>query len=525
MPFRRMLVAVAVLAGAVNAAHSLAAQQPNASLARPGSVIQLSLDEALLLAEPSSENVGIARAGLERAKGEAKQAKSGFFPQLGGSASYTRVLETQFSGLAADSSAPGPVGPCNGYRPDPNLPLDERVSELERAVDCSVNGNPFGGADLPFGQPNTWNLGLSASQTIFDMRVIGRNQAANAARRSAAIGVDLQRAQNLLDVASAYYDALLAERLLIIADSTLEQTERTLRDVALAREAGTRPEFDELRARVSRDNVRPVVIQRRTDRDLAYVRLRQLLDLPPNATIELTTTISEGDVATLALPVAVTEMRAAGDTLAGDRALVRASEEQVESQKGLVKAAKGEQLPVLSAGSDYARIGFGQEFMPSWSDFVDDWTVGVRVSLPLFTGGRISGAKQAARANLQEAQLRLKQNRELATRDSITVMATLEAAAATWSASTGTVQQAERAYQIAEIRFREGVSTQTELADARLSLLQASATRVQAARDLLVARLRETLLPYLPLGTANVNVSVGATTTALTGVGTLAGQR
>ncbi|MBA2627885.1 MAG: TolC family protein, partial [Gemmatimonadales bacterium] len=62
----------------------------------------------------------------------------------------------------------------------------------------------------------------------------------------------------------------------------------------------------------------------------------------------------------------------------------------------------------------------------------------------------------------------------------------------------GTVEQAQRAYAIAEVRYREGISTQTELGDARLLLQQALANRAQAARDLQVARVRMTLLPDLP---------------------------
>ena len=62
------------------------------------------------------------------------------------------------------------------------------------------------------------------------------------------------------------------------------------------------------------------------------------------------------------------------------------------------------------------------------------------------------------------------------------------------------MEQAARAYEIAEVRFREGVSTQTELSDSRIGLAQARANEAQAARDLLVARLREALLPWLPLG-------------------------
>ena len=70
-------------------------------------------------------------------------------------------------------------------------------------------------------------------------------------------------------------------------------------------------------------------------------------------------------------------------------------------------------------------------------------------------------------------------------------------------ASAGTIEQATRAYQIAEVRFQSGVSTQLELADARLLLQLAEANRAQAARDLQVARARVALLPDLPLGVSS----------------------
>ena len=51
--------------------------------------------------------------------------------------------------------------------------------------------------------------------------------------------------------------------------------------------------------------------------------------------------------------------------------------------------------------------------------------------------------------------------------------------------------------QLAELRNREGLSTQLELADSRLSLEVARANRAQAARDLQIARARVALLPGL----------------------------
>ena len=84
--------------------------------------------------------------------------------------------------------------------------------------------------------------------------------------------------------------------------------------------------------------------------------------------------------------------------------------------------------------------------------------------------------------------------------DDATAKQDLLAAQAVWEASASTVEQAERAYQIAELRNREGLSTQLELSDSRLSLQVAQATRAQAARDLQVARARVALAPSLPAG-------------------------
>ncbi|MCA9768574.1 MAG: TolC family protein, partial [Gemmatimonadetes bacterium] len=82
-----------------------------------------------------------------------------------------------------------------------------------------------------------------------------------------------------------------------------------------------------------------------------------------------------------------------------------------------------------------------------------------------------------------------------------------DAALASFAASEGTAAQARRAYEIAEIRVREGLSTLTDLADVRLQLQQAEANRAQAARDLQVARLRLRLLRDLPIGTATAGRS------------------
>jgi outer membrane protein TolC len=137
--------------------------------------------------------------------------------------------------------------------------------------------------------------------------------------------------------------------------------------------------------------------------------------------------------------------------------------------------------------------------------------VAVALQLPIFTGGRIHGDVMVARANLDEARQRLSLARKAARLDAFATSSDLAAARATWEASRGTVEQARRAWTIAQIRYREGISTQLELNDARLQLQQAEANRAQATRNLQVARVRAALLPDLPLTTGDATGGEAAT--------------
>ncbi|HEY4649354.1 MAG TPA: TolC family protein [Gemmatimonadales bacterium] len=473
----------------------LGAQTPTLVPARP-----LTLSQALDIAEKQSETVGIARAELARTEGERRRARSAYFPQLNGSASYQRTLRSQFSNLAsATDTSTTPAQICGTFVPIPTNAVDQRLDSLESAVRCASSNDPFAAfKNLPFGRENAYRIGLSFSQTIYSGgQVRGQTQAAGAQVRSAALGLTASRAQLLLDVTSAYFDASLSDQLLSIAEATLRQADTTLSQTRLSRQVGNQSEFDLLRARVTRDNQRPVVIQRRADRDLAHYRLKQLLDIPLDQPIALTTELADSALVDSSRLQTVVEQL--GDTTLAARAPVRQANEAVEAQRGLVRVARGQQLPQLALSSQYALLGYPDNVSPFQTNYLSDWTVSLALQLPLFTGGRIGGQVAAAEANLTQARLRLQQSRELAEVDLRNARIQLEAADAGWQASAGTVEQASRAYQIADLRYREGISTQTELLDSRIQLEQAQASRARAARDLQVARMRLALLPALPL--------------------------
>jgi outer membrane protein TolC len=501
---------------AVSSPAVVAAQQPTA----PAGARALSLDDAIRLAARESEALQIARAGITRAGGQLRVARSQYLPQVSSSLSYSRALKSQFEALASGggpdtNTTPQPQSLCTPPLPANPTPA-ERAAALAQATTCpAAQGLDF--SRVGFGARNSWTLGLSASQTVFSGgRVSGQNAAAVAGRRSAEVELTSQRAQLALDVTQAYFDAVLADRLVSIADTTLSQTEELLRQTTVARRVGNQSEFELLRATVTRDNQRPVLIARRGDRDIAYLRLKQLLNLPLEQPLTLTTPIDEP--ATITRVIAASSASAgvsyassnAGDTLAplslpdtttADRAPVRQSLEAVRAQEGQLRVARADRLPSLSLTSAYQRLFFPSAFFPTLSQFSENWNVGGSLSLSLFSGGRVSGNIESARASLDEAKARLQQSRELAALDTRVALNQLQQAEAAFAASRGTAQQAQRAYSIDQIRYREGISTQTDLTQSRLLLEQAVANSAQSARDLAVARARIALLRDLPLNT------------------------
>ena len=473
---------LATLAVVVALASTARAQAPQTPTLPSG---PLTLEQALAIAEARSEAVGIAQVAVTRTEGDAVRARSSERPQLSAAASYDRSLANEFQGVFDDIDFGG-SGDGSG-------------------------GDTGGFEDLPFGRANTWRATLSFSQNLYSGGRIGaQKQLASLGRTTAEQSLVGARAQLRYDVAQAYYDALLSDRLVTIARATLEQAGATLQQTQAGFDAGTQPEFEVLRARVSRDGQTPVLIRQRSNQEVAMLRLKQLLELPADYDLRLAGDLGDAQL----LPAAAFAARvvpletALGPTQAAVSALqvaplpernaVAEAGTVVSLREAALKAVQAERMPSVSFTSNYSRIAYPTNVAPVFDRA--NWSLGVSMNVPILTGGRQKGDEMLARADIDTARLQEKQVQELAALDTRSAWAELVAARAAWEATAGTVQQASRAYEIADVRYRAGVSTQLELSDSRLLLQQAEANRALAARDLQVARARVALLPELPLG-------------------------
>ena len=476
------------------------------ALALPGAVhaqrntaapAQLSLADALTLAEQRSAALKIAEAGLQRAQGQRYQARAQLLPQLNGTAGYQRTLESQFQAISKSAGS----SDNSGGAPDTS---DNGGSDLASSPLAKI-----------FAAPSTVTLGLQFSQNIFTAgKLTALNKGADAMERAAIAGVSTARAQLVIDVAQAYYNAVAADRMSAIADSALAQADRALNQTTLARQVGTSSEFDLLRARVTRDNARPHAIQARSNSAIAYMHLRQMLGFSLSGPMTLTTSVRDDLTAEQAMaqtattvltaPVALPRANtsATPDTTVDHRAAVRQAADALEAQRYALRAANWQRLPSFQVSSTYQRFGYPRDgtFLPSsFAQFYPNWTATAGFSFPVWTSGRLKGEKLVAQANYAEAQQRLQQTREAAELDARVSINQYEQAQAAYAASVGTDEQAAKVYEIAEVRYKEGISTQLELDQSRTQLQQARINRVMAARDFELARLRLALLRDLPI--------------------------
>ncbi len=460
----------------------------------------LTLDDAFRLAEPSSDDVRIAQNAVVRSKGQYFQARSTVLPQITASANYSRQLQNQFNSIIK-RFAPAP---------DPNAPPD-------------TTPQPFNPISVLFASPNTITLGIQASQPLFlDNRFGLAGRVAKANEDAAKYGLRTARAQLRYDIAAAYFDAVIAEKLLLIADSSLAQNERTFKQTTLQRQVGTVAEFDLLRSRVARDAQRPLLIQAQQNRDVALLRLKQLLNIPLTEPLLLATPVQDADMdRVLAASRLDNDARpSAGNGLSGTaaatapqltprdtapdaRTAVQQAVANLEVLKGTLENAHLQRMPSLTLSTNYQRFAYptNANIVPrTLADFYPAWTVALGLSVPIWTSGRIKGDEMVARANLADGEARLNQGKRAAALDVQLALKSLEQAESNWLASRGTEEQADKALRIAEVRYTNGISTQLELADIRNLLIQSQANTLTSAKDLQLARLRMTLLRDLPLG-------------------------
>lgn len=463
----------AVLAAAPAA---LGAQEPAAAGAR-GDTVALSLRAAVSRALGQSEEVRLARSQVDLAETQVREARAGALPQVNANVGYTRTFASSFGGGGGIT-----IPDSLRFSPDSTAPLAERVRYLEQnapLAGLSGLGALFG--NLPFGQENAYQATLSGSQLLYSG---GRTGAALAIAREyrevSRLGLAEQTAEIELQVRTAYVNALLAQELAQSAQQALEQAEAFLQQERLRLSAGRASELEVLRAEVSRDNLRPQLVQAQNAAELSLLDLKRLVDIPLGAPVALTTPLDVPSAEALARPVLAAEA-------VSRRASVAAAERQVTIAEQNIRIARGAFLPSVSLSMNYGKLLYPSTPTDFSGDWRTDWTAGLNVSIPLLSGGQRAAQLARARVQANQARIQLSQLREGVQLQYEQAAGERERARTAIAARQTTVQAAQRVYDLTVLRYNQGLATQLEVSQARLELLQARTNLAQAVADFLNA--------------------------------------
>lgn len=418
-----------------------------AALAAPAAAepVRLTADQAVARALAEGEEVRSARAGVKEAEGRVREAVSVILPQISGSLSYGRTFDSIYEGLTGGSTADSGLG------------------------DVLVNS--------PFAAANNWTAELTASQVLWDFKV---GAALKAARhyKDAALARERETGSDLaFEVRRAYWNAAATEALVAIAEGGREQAREHAAQVALFHREGTRAEFDLLRAQVDASHQEPVVVAARNARTLAMLELKRLINLPLDQELQLDTGLASG-----MLPVLAED-----STGAPTRGALDAAEATIDLQEQAIRVRQAQDWPSLSVSTTLMHQAFPSNQVPNTNDFHRDWQAAVRLDVPIFSGFRNHGAADREKALLMQATADRDRLLEETALQIARARAELIRTQTLLSSRRETVRQAKRAFELSELRYGNGLSTQLEVSDTRYQMQTAEVDQVQAIRDYLVA--------------------------------------
>lgn len=466
----------AILVGSGSAAAQLA----------PRDTLRLTITESVRRAMQQSEEVRVARAQVENASAQARSARSALLPQVSTSLVYTKTLRSVFSSVGSFS-----LPDSMKFEPDSLASVADRLRYLEdKTPDAAFGalGSMF--SNLPFGRENAWTMAAAVTQPLFaGGRILYSVSLANNAADAAESQLQETTADIALQVRLAYLGARLAGESVSIVGTSVQLARSHLDRVKLQLETGRASELDVLRAEVELENLIPQEIQAEQGHALALLNLKRLINVPNTTALTLVTSLDPTDpdlppIEALSLPAA-----AAAQPRLALRAAVRAADDMVDLRRAQVKVARAAYLPTLGLSGTFARQAYPRGIWPE-GNWRDDWNVSLALSWTFFQGLRRGADLDASQAQLVEAQLQRSQLLEAVQMEYQQAEGDVVRSRAQIATAATTVKQAERVYDLTQLRFDEGLATQLDVSTARLALQQARLNAARAYHDFYAALAR-----------------------------------
>jgi outer membrane protein len=417
----------------------------------------LTLEDAQQNALQNQPMIRQAHAATAAGVGRIWEARSGYLPQIIGSASYeyTTINASRATGTASTTTGAG--------------------------MTTGTMTAPTAAASNPWAFYNVVSAGLAATQLIYDFgQTSERWRAADRAVDSLKASEKTTLNQVVLTARTTFFTARADKALVKVAADTLNNELAHLASVAGNVAVGVRPEIDLATEKTTLANDKLALIQAQNNYDIARVQLNVAMGVASNTEYD----VADEGLAAIDGEDEGTEQLAS--KALGGRPEIVSLERQREADQLTVRSIKGGFGPTIDA------IG-GLSLADLWGHGLDTGAVptayvGAALTWPLFQGGLTVGQVKEAEGNLGVVDAQLDQEKLQVRLDVEQARLAVRASKVAITTADEALTNARYQLKLAEKRYAAGVGSIIELGDAQVATTSAGAQRVQADFNLATAR-------------------------------------
>jgi outer membrane protein len=405
----------------------------------PEDTLAVSLDESVRLALANNKDLMVTREKVAEASARVGEAGTAFFPQLTGSAGYTKLDMAPFFPTSRFKIFGGGASTPSGGVPE----------------------------KITMGLADNYATQLKLQQPLFTGgKIKNAYDLARLAKSSADSELDLATSEIVFETKKAYLECIKAQKLEQVAAETVMQLEAHLKDLRAMFDAGLAATNDVLKTKVYYSDSKLSLMKARHAVDLARNYFCNIIGVPLTTEIIFTSKADSASQTAIDLEAAV--------AMGIER---RAELKSMEFRKRMTR----EEIAINRSGYlpdvyFFANFGYQYPDREYARDFYSTWTVGVLAQMNVFDWGRTAYRTQQSKSRLTQMEI-TERNMKDAIRLDVTrsYLMVLDA----WSGievSRDNVAQADENRRVTNERFKEGLATNTDLLDAEVLLTAAKTT-------------------------------------------------
>lgn len=423
----------------------------------------LTLDDAISLALNNNTDIKIALLNVQKAEAAVDEAFGYALPSLDFSANFSHFIEKpkmpfpDFEALLRNSTYA--ILFNENIIPRDNskfLPLETKLQS--------------------FAQTNNYQAQLQLTQTLFSSAVFRGIGASQIYYNLSKAELNNQVSKTVLSVQTAFYGGLLFKKITEITEASFLNAQENLKNVKSLYDQGFVSEFDLLQAEVAVENIRPVVLQMQNNLKSALNGLKLLLGISQAEEISL---LGEFEYKDETLPSESDLISEVLQSNFGLKSLVL--KKQVDEE--FIQLDVSEYWPNIFAFGNYTYAGSSDKWkFQNYSQM----TVGVGLSINLWKGNRTKNKVEQSTVTYKQTEEMLNQYKNFLVTQIKSKLNELNRVKLLIDAQSKTVSVAERAYEIARIRYKEGTGNQLEIQNADLALKQARTNYIQSIHTYMI---------------------------------------